>query len=114
MLKGVGYNVAIRPSEGSPEERENAVSVFTRNAQRALLCWGNASQSAVVNEIGDGALARWRAQDPENRSILLLLGPPCSTAKSEALETGLAPEIAKIVDATSGGDIMSMLALKLA
>jgi hypothetical protein len=109
-LKDMHYNPTIRPSDGSPEEREKAVRNLTRNAQRAVLCWTNASESALVNELSDTALVQWRAADRENRSILLLMGPPGSQAKSDALTTGFVPgEIAQVIDATSGVDFASLL-----
>ena len=100
----------IRPREGSPKEIEDAMDFLTRDAQLAVLCWENASEAAMIKEIGDSALGRWRAADAKNRSILLLMGPPGSDAKSDAVKTKLAPGVAHVIDATSGGDLASMLA----
>ena len=113
-IKAAGYAPIVRPGpdEGTPEELDAAELASLAKAQRVLLCWGSASRLAVLNEIANPALGKWRAEDPA-RSIVLLIGPPSSDAKKEVVELGMGEEIGKILDFTEQGDIASLLATGL-
>ena len=67
-------------------------------AQRTILCWGNASKAALLNELHGSTLGQWRAEEPSRRSTMLFIGPPTSSAKTELIELGIGDEIDKIVD----------------
>jgi hypothetical protein len=99
-LKKAGYSPLLRPdvSAGTPEERETVELALIAKAQRVILCWGEASQATLLKELGDSAIARWRSEQPSNRTISLFMGPPSSSAKMEVNELGMGEEIDKIVD----------------
>jgi hypothetical protein len=99
-LKKAGYSPLLRPdvSAGTPEERQTAELALIAKAQRVILCWGEASQAALLKELGDSTIARWRSEQPSSRSITLFIGPPTSSAKMEVNELGMGEEIDRIVD----------------
>ncbi len=113
-LKKAGYSPLLRPdvSAGTAEERETAERALIAKAQRVILCWGNASHAALLKELGDSTIARWRSEQPSNRSIALFMGPPGSSAKMEVNELGMGEEVDKIVDMsaqTTPGALQSTL-----
>jgi hypothetical protein len=114
-IKAAGYSPIVRPgpAEGTPEEVDAAELTSIAKAQRVLLCWGSATRLALLGEIGNPALAKWRAEDPAARSIVLLIGPPATEAKKEVVELGLGEEIGKIVDLMEQSDIASALIANL-
>jgi hypothetical protein len=118
-LRKAGYSPIIRPdpTEGSPEERESAERALIHKAQRAILCWGNATQAALVSELTGSTIAKWREEDPAKRSIVLLIGPPSTAAKAEVIELGLGEDINTIVDGSSqtapGSDVGATLIPKM-
>ena len=99
-LKSAGYSPVIRPdvTDGTPEECEAAEVALIGKAQRTILCWGNASKAALLNELHGSTLGQWRAEEPSRRSTMLFIGPPTSSAKTELIELGIGDEIDKIVD----------------
>jgi hypothetical protein len=69
--------------------------------ETAVLCWRAAGKPAVVAELNDSILSRWRASQPDRRSILVAVGPPNDDAKTRAIEMTLDPNVEKVIDLTS-------------
>jgi hypothetical protein len=106
--KGLSPVIPDPPEENTPED------IFLKHvgdARRAVLCWANASKTAILSVVTDSTLARWRNGERDNRSITLLVGPPSSRSKTEAIDIGLGEAIDRVVDMTGTSDIDPKLLL---
>ncbi len=109
-LKVSGFSPLIP----DPPEDETPEDIFLKqagDARRAVLCWANASKGAILKEVTESLLTRWRNEERNVRSITLLAGPPVSRSKSEAIDIGLGGTIDRVIDMTALSDIDPSLLL---
>src|SRR5262249_312449 len=86
---------APEPTEGISE----AVLVARiAKTERTALCWGDAKRAAIIAELNDSIISRWRGGDPDRRAVWLYVGGPTTPQKEEILEFGLGDDVEKIVD----------------
>jgi len=90
-LKKVGFAPLLRPisPESTTEELAFAEGTLLSRVRTAIVCWGSATHAAIISELGNPALRKWKNIMPVHRKVTLFLGPPCCPPKTEMLEFGI-------------------------
>jgi hypothetical protein len=110
-LKSVGATplLGVSPGEGSSEQIAQAERELLRRARCVVVCWAGAKRAQIISEIVRSEFQEWKNDRNNERKLILLIAPPGSESKVEAVEFGIGSQVDWIIDAHDATDLRELL-----